>query len=85
MSCQDCKDSPLHGAFLRVGDPEAGYANIEIVACEKHWRWSRERLLARRAPVSEDAQKLAAEMRAWYPCPKYAMEAFAARVEKLGK
>jgi hypothetical protein len=37
MSCDECNDSPLRGAFYRWGN-----ANIEIVACKKHWLEIRE-------------------------------------------
>lgn len=33
MSCKECNDNPIHGAYIRWKN-----ANIEIVACEKHWK-----------------------------------------------
>lgn len=32
MACLECEDNPLKGAFYRWSN-----ANIEIIACEKHW------------------------------------------------
>lgn len=37
MSCIDCEDKPIRGAYYRWKT-----ANVEIVACEKHWKEIRE-------------------------------------------
>jgi hypothetical protein len=41
MSCKDCEERPLRGAYYRWSN-----GNVEIVACEKHWREIREVLNA---------------------------------------
>lgn len=43
MSCQKCEDDPILGAFLRWKN-----ANIEIIACEEHWKEIRDVLLEAR-------------------------------------
>jgi hypothetical protein len=37
MSCIDCEEKPIRGAYYRWKN-----ANVEIIACEKHWREIRE-------------------------------------------
>lgn len=32
MSCKECQNKPIRGAFYRWGK-----ANIEIIACKEHW------------------------------------------------
>jgi len=39
MSCKNCQSNPLFGAYYRWKT-----ANIEIVACKKHWLEVREAL-----------------------------------------
>ena len=41
MSCKNCEQNPLAGAFYRWGT-----ANVEIVACREHWLEIREVLNA---------------------------------------
>lgn len=39
MSCENCEEQPIRGAYYRWKN-----ANVEIVACEKHWKEIREAL-----------------------------------------
>lgn len=32
MSCKNCDEEPIQGAYYRWGN-----ANVEIVACQNHW------------------------------------------------
>jgi hypothetical protein len=57
MSCDNCDNAPLRGAYLRFGNPAIGYGNIEIVACKEHWIAARQRLLQPWLP-SEDVEYL---------------------------
>ena len=45
MSCKNCDENPLVGAYYRWGK-----ANVEIVACREHWLEIRE--------VLNEAQKV---------------------------
>lgn len=45
MSCHDCEGNPIHGAYLRFGNDEIGWGDIEVVACKKHWTAARAVLL----------------------------------------
>ena len=40
MSCSSCEDEPITGAFLRWHN-----ANVEIIACKKHWLEIRDALM----------------------------------------
>ena len=55
MSCNECDDNPIRGAYLRFGNEKIGWAAIEIVACEKHWKAAREKLLSEPEPSHADA------------------------------
>ncbi len=37
MSCVDCEEKPIRGAYYRWKN-----ANVEIIACVKHWKEIRE-------------------------------------------
>ena len=37
MSCEKCNNEPIRGAYYRWKN-----ANVEIIACEEHWREIRE-------------------------------------------
>lgn len=41
MSCEACEKEPVRGAFIRWKN-----ANVEIIACPKHWREIRDELVA---------------------------------------
>ena len=55
MSCEDCDNEPLRGAYLRLGA-----ANIEIVACRKHWLEARDLLLRCTPDLTEALARLKA-------------------------
>ncbi len=56
MSCDDCNDLPIHGAYLRFGNSEIGYGNVEVVACAKHWKAVRD-VLCRAEPVLTEEER----------------------------
>ena len=49
MSCKDCDNNPLREAYYRWG-----IANVEIIACRKHWLEIRE--------VLNEAQRIKREI-----------------------
>jgi len=53
MSCTNCDDKPIRGAFYRRGT-----ANVEIIACREHWLQIKEALdKAQTPPTNEEGDE----------------------------
>ena len=48
MSCEECNNNAIEGAFYRWKN-----ANVEIIACRKHWLEIREALNKAQADIKE--------------------------------
>lgn len=52
MSCENCEDNPIRGAFYRWSR-----ANVEIIACEEHWKQIRDALNKAQGGLPDDPEK----------------------------
>jgi hypothetical protein len=51
MSCKNCEESPLYGAYYRWKT-----ANVEIVACKEHWLEIRDALNRAQTHYQDDGK-----------------------------